>query len=218
MKREKYPENSRPMKKLTNPIKLHILHLILQHPHMYLNELREEVCALTGADLSTTSLCMFLKQSNFTRQKMQLIAKQRDNELRKQYASDVSLYEPHMVVFVDESGSDMRDKLRKYGYSLRRKTPKSCQFLSRGRRINVIAGMTSEGIEALKVVKTTIDGTIFANFIQQSFVPILKPFNGVNKNSVVIMDNCSVHHVSGITNLITQTGALVHYLPPIHRT
>ena len=28
------------------------------------------------------------------------------------------------------------------------------------------------------------------------------------------MDNCSVHHVSGITNLITQTGALVHYLPP----
>lgn len=214
VKKKKYPENSRPTKKLTNPVKLHILHLVLQHPAMYLKEVREELCAITGVDLCPSSLCTFLKQSNFTRQKMQLVAKQRDEELRKQYAIDVSLYEPHMIVFVDESGSDRRDTLRKYGYSLRGKTPKSCQFLSRGERINVIAGMTTEGIQALKIIRRTVDGSLFTDFVEQLLVPILNPFNGTSSNSVVIMDNCSIHHVSGIESLITQTGALLHYLPP----
>lgn len=40
------------------------------------------------------------------------------------------------------------------------------------------------------------------------------PFNGINQNSVVIIDNCSVHHVSGVESMITSMGALVNYLPP----
>ena len=28
------------------------------------------------------------------------------------------------------------------------------------------------------------------------------------------MDNCSVHHIDEVTELIQQTGALVHWLPP----
>ena len=30
----------------------------------------------------------------------------------------------------------------------------------------------------------------------------------------MVMDNCSAHHVSGIKNLVNQTGALLHFLPP----
>jgi len=40
------------------------------------------------------------------------------------------------------------------------------------------------------------------------------PFNGTNSNSVVIMDNCSIHHVAPVTRLINDVGAIVHYLPP----
>lgn len=118
------------------------------------------------------------------------------------------------MVFVDETGSDKRDSLRKYGYSVRGKTPRSCKLLTRGERISVVSGMTTNGIAAMKVIRGTLDGTVFTNFIQNDLVPILKPYNGLNSNSVVVMDNCSVHHVSGIKNLITQTGALLHYLPP----
>ncbi len=28
------------------------------------------------------------------------------------------------------------------------------------------------------------------------------------------MDNCSVHHVTGVTSVIREMGSLVHYLPP----
>ena len=40
------------------------------------------------------------------------------------------------------------------------------------------------------------------------------PFNGKNPNSIVILDNCSIHHVAPVTELIRSVGAMVHYLPP----
>ena len=59
---------------------------------IYLDELRTEVFVLTSVDVSVSTLCTFLRDSNFTRQRMQLVAKQRDKELRDMFAIDVSLY------------------------------------------------------------------------------------------------------------------------------
>ena len=39
------------------------------------------------------------------------------------------------------------------------------------------------------------------------------PFDGVNPNSVMILYNCSVHHVAGVVSLIIEIGAFVHFLP-----
>ena len=145
---------------------------------------------------------------------MQMVASQRDQQLRQQFAIDVSLYEANMLVFVDETGVDRRDSLRKYGYSIRGKPQQSRQCFTRGERISVIAAMNTKGILALKVVRGTVDGNEFIDFVQGHLVPALLPFNGVNPNSIVLMDNCSVHHVAGAASTITQAGALVHFLPP----
>ena len=51
----------------------------------------------------------------------------------------------------------------------------------------------------------------FYDFIQKRLLPNLMPFNGFNLDSVVIMDNCSVHHV---TSLIQEVATIVHFLPP----
>lgn len=209
-----YPRDARPNKKLTPPVQLTILHTILQYPDMYLKEIQQEVYILTAVNVSTTSLCLFLKQSNFTRQKMKLVASQRSNQLRQQFTIDVSLYNPEMCIFVDETGSDNRDKLRKYGYSIRGKPPKSCQLLARGKRISVIAAMTYRGIQALKLVRDTVDGDTFLDFIQRDLLPLLMPFNGINQGSIVILDNCTIHHVPQVKSMISEVGALVHYLPP----
>ena len=39
-------------------------------------------------------------------------------------------------------------------------------------------------------------------------------FNGLNEHSIVVLDNCSIHHVDGIVEMIQEVGALVHFLPP----
>ena len=59
-----------------------------------------------------------------------------------------------------------------------------------------------------------MDGDVFYDFVQSSLLPHLMPYNGVNPNSVVIMDNCSIHHVHDVTRLINSVGALVLFLPP----
>ena len=145
---------------------------------------------------------------------MQLIALQRDQCLRDAYVRDVSLYQNNFMVFVDETGCDRRDIHRKYGYGLCGKRVKSQQLLVRGERISVIAAMTINGVACLQVVHGTVTGDIFLEFTQTKLLPCLMNFNGINDNSVVVMDNCSVHHVPGVASSIKDIGALVHYLPP----
>ena len=145
---------------------------------------------------------------------MQLIALQRDQCLRHDYVRDVSLYQSNFKVFVDETGCDRRDMHRKYGYGLRGKRVKSQQLLVRGERISVIAAITVNGVLCLEVVHGTVTGDIYVDFTQKKLLPCLMNFDGTNDNSVVVMDNCSVHHVQGVASSIKDIGALLHYLPP----
>ena len=38
--------------------------------------------------------------------------------------------------------------------------------------------------------------------------------NGVNPHSATVMDNCSIHHVAPVVEMVHQLGALVHFLHP----
>ena len=183
----------------------------MDNPGIYLREVQDELYSLAGIDISITSICNFLKESGFTRQKIRKIARQRDYQLRNDFISDVSIYQRHMLVFVDETGTDRRECLRKYAYSLRGKTPQCSKMLVRGQRISVIGIMTCNGILDVHVVRGTTNGDTFLSFIEKCLLPCLMPFNGINENSVVI---CAIHHVAYVTELITDVGALIHYLPP----
>ena len=48
-------------------------------------------------------------------------------------------YSPEMFVFVDETGADRRNTLRKYGYSMRGRPALNHSFLIRGERISAIS-------------------------------------------------------------------------------
>ena len=208
-----YTASNRPVK-LTKPVQLTVLTLALEKPGIYLWEIQQELRWLYGLDISPASLCTFMKKSNFSRKKMQLIALQRDEELRAIFTMEVSLYPSHLLVFIDETGCDRRDGLRRFGYGLRGKPVKCQKLLVRGERISVIAAMTVEGVLDLKIVRGTVTGDTFIDFIERQLLPHLMTFDGVNPSSVVLLDNCSVHHVSGVETTIEDVGALLHYLPP----
>ena len=90
----------------------------MMNPGIYLREVQQDLHETTGTEVSLSAICRFLRVG-FSRQKLKLIAKQRDRDLRAQFCFDVSMYRPEMLVFLDETGSDRRNSLRKYGYSLR---------------------------------------------------------------------------------------------------
>ena len=68
-------------------------------------------------NVSEATISRFLH--GFSRTKIRSVAVQRSEELRARYVTEVSLYTQDMLVFIDETGSDRRDAMRKFGYSMR---------------------------------------------------------------------------------------------------
>ena len=124
-----------------------------------------------------------------------------------------TLFKRDMFVWIDETGSDARDHIRKFGYALRGMTPTSHRLFARGQRVNAIAALASSGILALDLVTGTV-----SDFLRMTLIPNMMPFNGTNPHSIIIMDNCSVHHIAEVRYLLDQVGILVLYLPHIVQT
>ena len=163
-------------------------------------------------ELST--ICRFLKESGFSHQKMLQVAIQRDCFARQRYLVDISAYNPETLIFLDETGADRRNYLRKFGYSVRGLPIKQYALFWRGQHVSAIAAMTVRGILDIYVTSGSVNGDVFAEFTEKHLIPHLQPFDGVNPNSIVIMDNCAVHRVPEIVEMIEDVGAMIHFLPP----
>lgn len=124
------------------------------------------------------------------------------------------MYEPQTVVFVDETGSDKRSALRRYGYSLKGQRAISERLLVRGKRYSTIAGMSMDGMLNVHITTQSVDAGMFCDYIERCLRPYLLPFNSTNPRSVVIMDNASIHHVDKVVPLVEEVGAIVIFLPP----
>ena len=127
-----------------------------------------------------------------------MIALQRSEQKRIEFMAHISQYHPDMLIWIDETGSDRRKSVRRYGYSLRGKPSRHTQLTVGGRRVSAIPVMTTKGIEDVYVTRDSVNGEKFVEFICQCVLPIIMPFDGHNHNSVVIMDNASIHHVERV--------------------
>ena len=115
-------------------------------------------------------------------------------------------------VFVDETGADRRNVLYKYGYSLRNKPAVDHALLVRGERISAIVCMSVIGILDVKTVQGTCNGDSFYDFVHTH----LMPFNGTNPNSIVVLDNCSIHCIDEVKEMFKGIGVLVLFFHHIH--
>ena len=69
-----------------------------------------------------------------------------------------------MFVFVDESGADRRNILRKYGFSIQGKPATYQTLFGRGTRVSAIACMSSAGLLDVKTHTGSVDGECFIAF------------------------------------------------------
>ena len=121
---------------------------------------------------------------------------QRSDQLRAKFMAQISVYDPAMFIWLDETGCDCRHMISIRGIPL-------CdqRLLLRGKRYNAIPVLSFEDIHDLYLAEGLMNGDRFAQFV--------KDFLGSKSQ---VNDNASIHHVEEVTNLIeTQTGAK---LPP----
>ena len=71
---------------------------------------------------------------------------------------------PHTFVFVDKTGSDRRDAMRKFSYSLRGKRCVAKRLLARRDRVSAIGALTVDGILNHQFIRGTVNGETFRKF------------------------------------------------------
>ena len=93
-----YP-SEKAYRKINEYIQHFILYLVLGRPSIYLHEIVSEVSSVFGLDITESAVCKFLHKAGFTHYKLATFALRRDDTLRKQFVSDVSLYQRETLLF-----------------------------------------------------------------------------------------------------------------------
>ena len=152
---------------------LYIIGLVLQFPLMQLSELVRKVTEISGTVVSISTMCRLLVRHGLTHKKIQHVALQICVSLRASSMANMFTFSKEMFVFVDETGSKVKEMLRKYGYSICGERAVSHQLQLHEQNVTSIAAISTEGLVALEIHCTTVDGDTFLDFVRGALVPKL---------------------------------------------
>ncbi|KAJ3503155.1 hypothetical protein NMY22_g18348 [Coprinellus aureogranulatus] len=192
----------------------YIKDLLTENPSMYLDEIQEHLLEDRDVDVSISTISRALRHLNMTRKTLTKASAERDEELRQLWEVDMAQYDdPELFVAIDESAVDNKTGQRGSGWAeINTRCVRRMTFL-RGIRYSILPALTVDGIIALEIIEGSITKDIFLKFLREQVAPTLNPYPG--KRSVVLLDNCSIHHDEDIRQLIVdECGARLIYLPP----
>lgn len=75
----------------------------------------------------------------------------------------------------------------------------------------MLPALSMEGIIYSTIKKGSFDGDSFAGFLR-GLLPNMNPYPG--PCSVLVMDNCQIHHIEEVEELCHEHGVRLLYLPP----
>ena len=189
-----------------------MLQTLIHHPTAYLHEVQDHLSQATGVWVSASTVCHTISEHGSTHKKVHVIALQRSEQRRIEYMAEMS-FNPDMLIWIDETGSDKRKSVRKYGYSLRGIPPRTYQLFVGGKLVSTIPVMATHGIEDVYTTTGTVNWGELCRLFCQCVLPIM-PLDGQNSHSIVVMDNSSIHHLDKVHEIITGFGAKLCFLPP----
>ena len=138
--------------------------LLMENPAMYLHKICNYIEKVSGLRVAASTICRILQRNGYTRKKIQALALERSAEYRGIFQANISHLNANCFVWVDETGTDARSHIRKFGYSLKGITPTCHKFLARGRRISAIAAISTIGYVGVELTYGTVNGDVFTDF------------------------------------------------------
>lgn len=173
-----------PLRELSDFEEDYLISLVLTRPGLYLREIQEELHHSMLHWVDTSTICRTLHHIGMSRQVLKHYAIQRSETLRTKFRSEFQYFLPSMVVWIDETGFDRRNGIRKYGYGIRGLPPHDFTLKLRGKRYSGIGILTTDGMEYVDIVEEKVNGDVFLTFVRKHLLPLLMPFNGVNPKSI----------------------------------
>ena len=123
-----------------------LLRLIAENTGIYLHELQDKLRALFGVTISVPTICRTLRRMGCCRRVIRHVVIQRSEKQRARFMADISAYDPAMIIWIDESGCDRHNSMRKFAYTLRGIPPVDHRILARGTRYSAITAISVIGV------------------------------------------------------------------------
>ena len=142
-----------------------ILQSLIIKPTSFLCEIQHQLLCSTEKWVHASTICRTIKEQGLTHKRVRTIALRQSEARRIQYMAEISLFHPDMLIWIDETGSDRRNSIQKYGYSLRGMPAQVFQLRVGGKRISAIPILTTRGIEDVYTSTETINGERFEDFL-----------------------------------------------------
>lgn len=234
VKPPKNPLQGRP-RTFTNLQLYEILAMVDGSPDAFLDEIQEYIAIQHDLCLSKSQLHQLIRDCGITYKLLRRAAVERDPIVRQHFMDFAgnNLY-ADMIVALDESSKDDQTIYRHYGRSSSGSRAQIPVNFVRGDRWSIVAALTvSDGYIACRVVPGSVDTVEFNNFVLNDVVscvsvshiariyqphrndkqlPLMNPFPG--RNSVLLLDNCSIHKSEVLRECLEESGILLLFLPP----
>jgi DDE superfamily endonuclease len=137
---------------------------------------------------------------------------ERNEQDRAEFQTLIRTYfRPEQLVFADESHFNRLTLRRPYAWSIRGERATRHEFFLRGTKYSILPAISMDGILHLEVLENAITGNDFFRFVQ-GLLPCMNKWP--LPNSVLVVDNASIHKVAGIRELVEEYGARLLFLPP----
>ena len=116
---------------------------------------------------------------------------------------------PERLVFLDESAV-LTSMARRYGRSPRGQRATAKVPFGTWKRLSVLSALGIEGVLATMSVEDATDGAIFAAYLEQVLLPVLREHK---PDAVLVMDNLRPHKTLKVQAVLDQSGFSYRYLP-----
>jgi transposase len=160
----------------------------------------------TGQRVSTPTMCRALQRFDRPRKKKTVAAAERDEIARQVWRELAKTLPVERVTVFDESGTQL-DMSSPYARAPRGERAYATERRNTGHNMTLLAGITLAGITAPFVVEGSVTTAVMETYVRQVLLPTLQA------GDIIILDNLSVHPTWAVTQLFTDQGCRVLFLP-----
>jgi hypothetical protein len=136
---------------------------------------------------------------------------ERNEQDRDEFKRNITIhYRPEQLVFANESHFNWLTLRRPYAWAKRGDRASRHKFQFQGAKYSILPALSLDGILHLEVVENAVTGASFRQFVE-GLLPRMNKWP--LPNSVLVVDNASIHKVAGIRELVEERGMRLMFLP-----
>ena len=159
-------------RRILNADMTHDLYTLLEEaPEMYLDEIQDWLAVTHDVKLSKTALFENIRDAGITYKLLRKAAAERDDDARAEWMDDMNThFVSQQLVFIDETSKDDRTVYRHYGRAPAGHRATIHANFVRGDRYSMVAALSLQGYEAVRIVSGSVDSHEFLDFIVEDLV------------------------------------------------